>query len=246
MARVLVVDDEPDIRDLVTLNLRLDGHEVTHAGDGEQALVAAARDRPELIVLDVMMPVLDGFAVLECLKADGTGLAGIPVIMLTARSDRMDRIRGGIEGAVVYLVKPFSVAELRQRVRDVLGGGPEEGQRRQAAHDALADLARVESGAAPGSGPRPHLTRLEPHGPRPAPAPPPPPVFDRSKLTARQLEVLDAAVGAPSLTTAARTLGVSRSFVYASLARIAATVGLDSGPEALRAARAAAADDDAR
>ncbi|HET9690511.1 MAG TPA: response regulator [Acidimicrobiales bacterium] len=240
MARVLVVDDEPDIRDIVAINLRLDGHEVLTAADGDQAVEAARDHRPDLIVLDVMMPGRDGFAVLETLKRDRGGMERIPVVLLTARTDRIDRIRGGIEGAVVYLTKPFSVAGLRESVAEVLA--VDEGEaRRSAVTSALSELARLESGspAAPESA-RPRLTRFEPHGPRTDPPAPPTPVIDRSVLSARQAEVLDAVVVAPTLIDAARTLGVSRSYLYATLGRVAHLVGAGSGPEVVRIARLAA------
>lgn len=237
MAHVLVVDDEPDIRALVALNLRIDGHHVSTAIDGEQALTTAAALRPELIVLDLMMPGRDGFSVLESLKADTTGLASVPVVLLTARSDRMDRIRGGIEGAVVYLTKPFSVSSLRQTVAAVLDEGDEPGLRLRAQRNALADLARVESGTEAGTSvARPRLTRLEPQGP-----PPPRPVseapIDRSQWSVRQLKIGEVVATAPSLTAAAITLGVSRTYVYAALRHMAEKAGVESGPEVARLLR---------
>ena len=242
MAKVLVVDDEPDIRDLVSVNLRMDGHEVVTAADGDEAVAAAASDAPDLIILDVMMPGRDGFAVLEALKAD-RGLANIPVVLLTARTERIDRIRGGIEGAVVYLTKPFSVTELLTSVQEVLH--VDEGEaRRVAITAALSELARLESGTDDaGELARPRLTRFEPHGPRSMPSTSKAPVIDRSKLSVRQAEVLDAVVGAPTLIDAARILGVSRSYLYATLSRVAQLLGATSGPDVVRLARLAAADD---
>src|SRR5437763_2573743 len=141
MATVLVVDDEPDIRELVRLNLELDGHRVVAAADGAEALVAVKEDPPDVLILDVMMPGLDGWEVLSRMKAPGTDMGDIPVLMLTARTDEIDQIRGGIEGAIHYITKPFSVATLREAVREALGGAPELVQRRHAQHAALERLA---------------------------------------------------------------------------------------------------------
>src|SRR5690349_19162627 len=104
MATILVVDDEPDIRLLLQLNLERDGHEIVTAGNGAEALAAVQTSPPELILLDVMMPDIDGWGVLEQLKSKlGTPFSEIPVIMLTALGGPMDRVKGGIEGAVRYL-----------------------------------------------------------------------------------------------------------------------------------------------
>src|SRR5688572_6245026 len=99
MASVLVVDDEEDIRELVRINLELDGHAVTTVPDGQAALDHVQSQAPDVIVLDVMMPGMDGWAVLAKMKSAGPEVATIPVLMLTARTDDMDRLRGGIEGA---------------------------------------------------------------------------------------------------------------------------------------------------
>jgi DNA-binding response OmpR family regulator/DNA-binding CsgD family transcriptional regulator len=237
MARILVADDEPDIRELVALNLRIDGHQVETAGDGDAALILAAATRPDLLVLDVMMPGRDGFSVLEAIKSDTTGLANIPVILLTARTDRLDRIRGGIEGAVVYVTKPFSVAALRQTISTVLRGDPEPDLRLRAQRAALADLARVESGVVGSDNqPRPRLTRLEPQGPFARPRTDRP-VLDLSPLSPRQRQIADAVATSRNLAAAADELGVSRTHVYASLRRMAERVGVASGPELARALR---------
>ncbi|MFP5326057.1 MAG: response regulator transcription factor, partial [Acidimicrobiia bacterium] len=164
MATVLVVDDEADIRELVWINLVMAGHEVVLAADGVEGLDAVEIEQPDLVILDVMMPELDGWEVLSRMKASPEEhVANTPVVMLTARSDDMDRIRGGIEGAIYYLTKPFSLAELRERVEEVLVGGPEPDQRRRAQQQALEDLARLEKGAPPPAAGevRPRMTRLE-------------------------------------------------------------------------------------
>jgi len=115
--RILVVDDEPNIRDLLAQTLRLTGFDVTTAGSGAEALVAAAREIPALVVLDVMLPDFDGFEV--ALRLRGAG-HDVPIVFLTARDAVEDRIRGLTAGGDDYVNKPFSLEELILRVRAVL------------------------------------------------------------------------------------------------------------------------------
>ena len=115
--RILVVDDEPNIREVVELYLRRDGFEVEVAADGEAALAAIERKIPELIVLDLMMPVVDGIEVTRALRQ---GDYDIPIIMLTAKGEESDRILGLELGADDYVSKPFSPKELVARVKAVL------------------------------------------------------------------------------------------------------------------------------
>jgi two-component system, OmpR family, phosphate regulon response regulator PhoB len=117
--RVLVVDDEPDIVALVLYHLAKASYRVSTATSGVEALDAARRDRPSLIVLDLMLPGLSGFDVLEQLRAD-PGTRDIAVLMLTARKEEPDRIRGLSLGADDYLTKPFSPPELVLRVGAIL------------------------------------------------------------------------------------------------------------------------------
>jgi DNA-binding response OmpR family regulator len=119
MAKILLAEDERQIGDMVAFKLANAGHEVVRAWDGEEALAAAARERPDVIILDVMMPFLDGFTVLGRLKAD-PDLRAIPVIMLTARGQERDVLSGLQGGAVDYIVKPFSLKELVARVEVAL------------------------------------------------------------------------------------------------------------------------------
>ena len=112
--KVLVVDDEENIRFLVESALQLAGMETAGADDGREGLKLAAEYRPDLIVLDVMMPELDGFDVLERLRDSGSR---VPVIFLTARDSTDDRVRGLTAGGDDYMVKPFAVAELVARVQ---------------------------------------------------------------------------------------------------------------------------------
>lgn len=117
---VLVVDDEPHVVRLVQINLAQLGFQVRSAGDGEEALAMVAREKPDLVILDVMMPKLDGFETLSRLRADPE-TAEIPVIMLTARAQDEDTFEGYGRGARWYLTKPFTPGDLRATVRRVLG-----------------------------------------------------------------------------------------------------------------------------
>jgi two-component system OmpR family response regulator len=116
-ARVLVVDDEATIRDLLSGSLRFAGFEVVTAASGAEAVRAAARSRPDLILLDVMMPDGDGFEVARRLRADP---GGIPMVFLTARDEVTDRVAGLNLGADDYVTKPFSLDEVLARVQAVL------------------------------------------------------------------------------------------------------------------------------
>ena len=117
--RILVVDDEVDILALVTYHLAKSGYRVSTAGTGPEALRAAREERPALVVLDLMLPGISGFEVLEQLRADAN-TSNIAVLMLTARRDEPDRIRGLSIGADDYLTKPFSPQELVLRVGAIL------------------------------------------------------------------------------------------------------------------------------
>ncbi|MGC4890660.1 response regulator transcription factor [Micromonospora sp. DT227] len=122
--RVLVVDDDRTVADVVCRYLEHAGYEVEHAGDGAAALDAVSRRPPHLVVLDLMLPVLDGLEVCRRLRERPDG---VPIVMLTARGDEADRILGLQLGADDYLGKPFSPRELVLRVRSVLrraGGEP--------------------------------------------------------------------------------------------------------------------------
>ncbi len=114
--RILVVDDEPHIVELVRYNLQQEGYDVIAAGDGETALARAAGDRPELIILDLMLPGVDGLEVCRRLRRE----SATPIIMLTARGGELERVVGLELGADDYVTKPFSPRELVARVRAVL------------------------------------------------------------------------------------------------------------------------------
>jgi two-component system OmpR family response regulator len=117
-ARVLVVDDEESITQLLCTALRYEGFQTASAGSGREALGAASTFRPDLVLLDVMLPDIDGFEVHR--RLTGRGSPRLPVIFLTARREADDRIRGLTIGADDYVVKPFSLEELIARVRAVL------------------------------------------------------------------------------------------------------------------------------
>ena len=115
MARVLVVDDEPDVLLLCRLNLQQRGHELLEASGGGRALELARERHPDVIVLDLMMPGITGYDVLEALQGDDA-TSGIPVLVLTAKSLRADRERSHGMGAAAFLTKPFLPNELCEMV----------------------------------------------------------------------------------------------------------------------------------
>lgn len=116
-ARLLVVDDEPNIRELLSTALRFAGFEVHTAADGREALTLAESTRPDLVVLDVMLPDLDGFAVTRRLRDRGRD---VPVLFLTAKDDVTDRVTGLTVGGDDYVTKPFSLEEVVARIRAIL------------------------------------------------------------------------------------------------------------------------------
>ncbi len=113
---ILVVDDEPRYVRLVEVNLKTEDYTVTTAENGQQAVDIVAEDQPNLILLDVMMPIMDGFTATERIREFST----VPIIILTAKGEERDRVRGLDAGADDYIVKPFSAQELLARVRAVL------------------------------------------------------------------------------------------------------------------------------
>lgn len=129
--RVLVVDDQPDIRLMCRVNLQLEGYEVIEAVDGESGLAAARESMPDLVLLDVMMPGVDGWQVLETMRADPV-MSQIPVVLLTARVQREDEIRGWSSGAADYLSKPFNPSTLNEVVHRTLLRDNDDDRRRQA------------------------------------------------------------------------------------------------------------------
>jgi len=124
VARVLIVDDEPDILLMLRVNLAAEGYDTSLAADGEKALQRIAEDDPDVVLLDVMMPVMDGWGVLNALKADGAGKP--PVIVVSAKSSDRD-IAAALElGAVAFITKPFEPHHLLEEVDRVLSSTPDE------------------------------------------------------------------------------------------------------------------------
>lgn len=142
--RILVVDDEPRFVRLVEANLLTEGFEVIKAKNGQQAVDMAISEKPDLILLDVMMPEMDGFQACERIREFST----VPIIMLTAKGDEDQRVRGLNIGADDYIVKPFSATELLARVRAVLRRAqrtaPEFAESVFSRSDLQIDFARAE------------------------------------------------------------------------------------------------------
>ncbi|MEI7692058.1 MAG: response regulator, partial [Actinomycetes bacterium] len=115
-ARILLVDDEQSIQELLSFPLRQDGYEVVQASDGREGLELFRESTFDLVVLDVMMPRMDGFELCQRLRTRST----VPIIMLTAKSEEVDKIVGLEIGADDYITKPFSVREFRSRVKALL------------------------------------------------------------------------------------------------------------------------------
>jgi len=145
--KILVVDDEPDAVELIEFNLKAAGYDVTTAADGEGALAKARSVLPNLIVLDLMLPEVDGLEVCKILRRDPK-TSGIPIVMLTAKAAEIDRILGLELGADDYVTKPFSPRELVLRVKRLLrtGGGEEGSKDRIHVKDLTIDVPahRVE------------------------------------------------------------------------------------------------------
>jgi DNA-binding response OmpR family regulator len=132
-ANILVVEDEPALQETLVYNLEKQGYTVEAAGDGRAAIEAARRLKPDLIVLDIMLPELDGFEVTKILRREMT----VPILMLTARDEEIDRVVGLEVGADDYLGKPFSMRELLARVKAQL-------RRAQLVRDELGNIATNE------------------------------------------------------------------------------------------------------
>jgi len=132
-ARVLVIEDESDILLLLRYNLEADGYQVSVASTGEEAQLVLGEERPDLVILDWMLPGLSGIEICRQIRAK-TETRSIPIIMLTARGEEGDRIRGLATGADDYVVKPFSVAELMARVKAIL---------RRSAPERVADVITI-------------------------------------------------------------------------------------------------------
>ncbi|HWY29452.1 MAG TPA: response regulator transcription factor [Candidatus Acidoferrum sp.] len=141
--KILVVDDEPEAVELLEFNLKQAGYVVSTAGDGADALKRARSQTPDMIVLDVMLPEMDGFEICKSLRLDSS-TAKIPIIMLTAKAAEIDRVLGLELGADDYLTKPFSPRELLLRIKKILGRGQTEEKLRDQLRfgDLLIDVPR--------------------------------------------------------------------------------------------------------
>ncbi|GAB4269028.1 MAG: response regulator [Deferrisomatales bacterium] len=144
-AKILVVDDNPDNVELLTKRLRALGYRTCEAYDGEQALAKVAEEDPDLVILDVMMPKLDGFEVCHRLKSDAK-TRPLPIIMLTAKREVPDKIRGLDTGADDYVTKPFNPQELMARVRSLLS--LRTFQEKRATEEKLGALGQMAEGVA--------------------------------------------------------------------------------------------------
>ncbi|MDR0356857.1 MAG: response regulator transcription factor [Clostridiales Family XIII bacterium] len=145
MTKILIVEDEENIRELIAYNLVSEGYELVIAEDGKSGLAAANEENPDLILLDIMLPALDGYGVIRALREAGNP---VPVIMLTAKNDEVDKVLGLEFGADDYITKPFGVRELKARIRAVLRRCEIEG----AGLDAKANAADDFEGKASANG----------------------------------------------------------------------------------------------
>ena len=139
LRRVLVVDDEPSIVDAVATALRYEGYDVSEARTGRAGLAAAQSQHPDLIILDVMLPDIDGFEIARRIRADGLAT---PILFLTAKDALDDKVEGFSAGADDYVTKPFSLAEIMLRVRAILqrtAGAKAEGENQLSFADVVLD-----------------------------------------------------------------------------------------------------------
>jgi len=138
--KILVVDDDAELVELLCFNLRKAGFNLTTASNGVEALKRVSASVPDLILLDLMMPELDGFGLCEILRRN-TATAGIPIIMLTALSSELGRLEGLDSGATDYVTKPFSLKDLISRVESLLRSRPEPAGRASAtkSHPTASD-----------------------------------------------------------------------------------------------------------
>jgi CheY-like chemotaxis protein len=239
VARVLVVDDEEHIRALIGYTLERMGHTVEYATDGSEVLGLIEQSAPDLILLDVNMPGASGWEVLGQLRSlADPALASLPVVMVTAAASDVDRIRGGIEGATGYLVKPFSLAGLRTEVEEALSAGSDASSVKRSRIRALNALAELES-----RGPGEVERRRPPSASEPlrafeAKAPEVVlPALWASALTPRQREMVDAVASSDTVAEAARRLGMAPSALHARMRSVAHRLGLPSASALISAAR---------
>ena len=225
---VVVVEDEEDLATLVTLNLEIAGYDVRSAEDGQAGIDLVRAVRPDVVLLDVMMPRKDGWQVLRELKGDAS-TQDIPVVMLTALAEERDLIRGHLQGAVRYVTKPFEMRDLLEVV-EIASREPDEAElevRRRRTRELLQRLAELDSGRT-ATGPRVRFSRLE--KPRPRPSPDDEAALDPARadeLTEQQQVVARRLAEGVSARAIATELDVSRSNVYALRQRIARKLGVE-------------------
>lgn len=145
LPKVLLVDDDADVRYMTRVNLHFEGFEVVEASDGYEAIDLAQSERPDIVVLDVMMPGRDGLQVLRDLRADAT-LEDVPVVLLSARAGREAETEGWEVGATAYVTKPFTVSGLAATLRKLLEQDPgERAEARRVNKERLDLSARLQS-----------------------------------------------------------------------------------------------------
>lgn len=245
MATVLVVDDEVAGPQVAQANLERRGHTVRRVGDGEAALALVQAEPPDVVVVDLTVAGLDGWDVLKRLKSDPAArVRSIPVVLVAAHADETDRLRGAIEGALRFLLKPIATDDLPDAVQEILDGGPEPAQRKVAQQLAIARVAVIEGGRGQAeAAPLVRLARLErqrvllPTNRLPSVGVAPAVEGD---LTAKQRQMLRALIAAPSVSHAAVSLGMSRSNIYASLRRIGRKLDVPDVSAVLRLLRSGA------
>lgn len=140
MKKILIVEDEPGIRELVSYNLQINGYLPIEAADGPSGLEKAQKEDPDLILLDIMLPGMDGYEILKTLRNDGDE---VPVIMLTAKTEEVDKVLGLEFGADDYIVKPFGIRELMARIKAVLRRYEKSGDEKDG-QEEKEDIIRID------------------------------------------------------------------------------------------------------
>lgn len=229
MGCILVVEDEQDLANLVEVNLTLAGYEVVVAASGEEGLTALREVGPDAVLLDVMLPGIDGWNVLRSIKEDRS-TRDVPVVMLTALSEERDLIRGHLQGAVEYVTKPFEMRRLLATLQSVLGEATEDEQeeRRRRTRTMLKRLAELDSGRTAQA--QVSLSGLE-HPPQDTPptvvAPTPAQEEGLASMTRKQRWVAAALGAGWGARAISEHLEVSRSNIYATRRRVARRLACD-------------------
>lgn len=222
--RILVVEDEEDLASLVEVNLSLAGYDVVVAPTGEDGLQAIREHDPDAVLLDVMLPGIDGWNVLRTIKEDRS-TRDLPIVMLTALSEERDLIRGHLQGAVEYVTKPFEMKRLLETVESVLGEATEDElqERRRRTRTMLKRLAELDSGRTSEGSP----VRISALERTPVPESEEPPEATPAQkaglatMTKKQRWLASALGAGWAAREIAEHLDVSRSNVYATRRRVA-------------------------